>query len=77
MPCVECTQRERQCTYERLLGGEAPLPSTSQALLETPAESGTNDDAPMVAESSWDLGLATLYPSNREVVARRRGLGFG
>lgn len=79
MPCAECTQRERQCTYQRLLDDELPLPSTSQALLETPdvESSGANDDAHKVSESSWELGPATLYPSHRKIIARRRKFPFG
>jgi hypothetical protein len=82
MPCAECTQRERQCTYQRLgeqprlppLIDKFPLTSTSQDLLETPdvESSGTNDEVPKVSEASWDLGPATLYPWNKEVLARCR-----
>lgn len=79
MPCVECTQRERQCTYQRLLDDELPLPSTSQALLETPdvESSGAKYDAHKVSESSWELGPATLYPSHRKIIARRQKFPFG
>lgn len=79
IPCAECTQRERQCTYQRLLGDELPLPSISQALLGTPdaESSGVNNDAPKVAESSWDLGPATLYPTRTEINARLQKFAFG
>ena len=78
IPCAECTQREKQCTYQRLISDELPLPSVSQALLETPdaESSGVNDDALKVAESSWDLGPATLYPSPTEINARRQKFAF-
>ncbi|CAG8909657.1 unnamed protein product [Penicillium egyptiacum] len=79
MPCAECTQREKQCTYRRLLDDELHLPSTSQALPEIPdAESlGANDDGSKVSESSWDLGPATLYPPHMKINARRQKLALG
>lgn len=78
-PCAECAQRERQCTYQRLLDDELPLSSTSQALLETPdaESSGASDDAPNVSESSWDLGPATLYPPHMKINARRQNFALG
>lgn len=78
MPCAECTQRERLCTYQRLLDDEIPLPSTSQASLEIPdiEGSGANDYAHKVSESSWELGPATLYPPHGKINARRQRLLF-
>lgn len=79
IPCAECTQRQRQCTYQRLLDDELPLPSTSQSLLKTPAEesSAVNDNASEVSGSGWQLGLATLYPYTPEIKARRRLFPLG
>jgi hypothetical protein len=85
MPCAECTQREKQCTYQRLLGDEPSLSTTSQASSETQrAESllvidggGDDADARKAAESSWDLGPATLYPSSLEIFARRHNIPLG
>ncbi|KGO69248.1 hypothetical protein PITC_095700 [Penicillium italicum] len=78
-PCTECTQRERQCTYQRLLGDQLSLPSASQTLIETPdvESSCANDNAPEVSESDWELGPATLYPPHRKIIARRQKFPFG
>ena len=79
IPCAECAQRAKKCTYQRLLDDEPSLPSTSRALLQSPdAKSlGVNGDALKVSELSWDLGAATLYPPHMEINARRQKLGLG
>ena len=79
MPCAECTQRAKQCAYQRLLDDELPLPSTSQALPETRdvERASSSNDAPKVSESSWDLGPATLYPPHMKIIAGRQKFALG
>ncbi|KAJ5612533.1 hypothetical protein N7510_005727 [Penicillium lagena] len=59
----DCSDRGRQCSYQRLceIPGNPPssLQRGSRHIPETDADI---DDMP---ESTWDLGLQTFYPSTR------------
>jgi hypothetical protein len=49
LPCSECAQREKKCTYKRLVEDE-PLP-------QAPFESQDTNRS----ETTWDLGLSTFF----------------
>ncbi|KAJ5550108.1 hypothetical protein N7535_001950 [Penicillium sp. DV-2018c] len=83
VPCVECIQRDKLCTYQRLLGDEPSLQAISQTSsdaqnIENLVVGDDHDaDARKAVGSSWDLGPATLYPSSKEVFARRQNTLLG
>jgi hypothetical protein len=73
IPCYECVQREKECTYQRL----EDEPPTSQGSFEKQhaENSGTTDN--INCSEPWDLGPATLYPYSMEIYARRHKIALG
>ncbi|KAJ5467252.1 hypothetical protein N7475_005004 [Penicillium sp. IBT 31633x] len=77
-PCAECTQREKQCTYQRLRGDDPPFPPASQDSSENrnAEKSAVDDGHPKGSERNWDLGPATLYPPVMTAFARRHSIAL-
>lgn len=65
LPCSACTQREKECTYRRLVEEHLSLPPA-----QAPSKSTHTEDTIVSSEPAWELGISTLYPSLKMVASR-------